>query len=98
MVDLVNFDRSLKITWLQKILPNDAEWIEFACFNKIDRLVWSGENYHQYLLENINNPFWKSVAKTYKDWFKLLEIPNYPKSSNLSGEINILPEGTDLCR
>ena len=78
-VDLVNFDRSLKITWLRKLLIGGAEWAEFACFHKINRLIWSGGIYHQHIIENTTNPFWKSVVKAYKEWYRsLLQIPYFP--------------------
>ena len=78
-VDLVCFDKSLKITWIRKLLNGAAEWTEFARFHKIDRLIWSAEKYHQQIIDNFHNLFWKSVAKAYKGWFKiLLQTPNYP--------------------
>ena len=35
-------------------------------------MIWTGENYHQHIINEIKNPFWVSVAKSYKEWFKLL--------------------------
>ena len=78
-MDLVNFDRSLKITWVKKLENGLTDWTEFARFYKMDRLIWSGEKYHQFLIDNTPNPFWKSVAISYKEWFKsLLQTPYYP--------------------
>ena len=77
-VDLLNFDRSLKITWLRKIQDGAVEWLDFAKLYKIDRLIWTGENYHQLIIKEIKNPFWVSVAKSYKEWFKLLNKQIYP--------------------
>ena len=51
MFDVIEFDMSLKITWLYKLLNPDNKWLEFALAGKIDRLIWTGESYHNKLLE-----------------------------------------------
>ena len=70
MFDVIEFDMSLEITWLYKLMNPDNEWLEFALAVKIDRLIWTGENYHNKLLETTKNPFWKSVITAYKCWYK----------------------------
>ena len=69
MVNLPNFDKSLKITWLRKLLNDTPDWIEFANHYKINRLTTTDINYHKIILRHIDNPFWKSVAKAYSEWF-----------------------------
>ena len=68
MIDIVEFDFSLKLTWVRKTLMGHSEWINFALENKIDRLVKTGENYHQELYLTIQNPLWKGVVMAYKKW------------------------------
>ena len=67
MMDIIEFDQSLKLTWVRKILVGHYEWSVFARENKIDRLVHTDENYHQELYLSIKNPFWCSVAYAYKN-------------------------------
>ena len=46
LFNLTEFDSSLKIAWLFK-LQNEPEWLEFAIYEKVDRLIWTGEKYHK---------------------------------------------------
>ena len=81
MLNLLDFDNKLKLTWLNKLYSKNEqpEWGEFAEYNKIDRLLWTGEKYHLHLLNNTKNPFWKSLIKAYRTWYPTaktnLEIP-----------------------
>ena len=72
-INIVEFDLSLKLTWVRKTLMCQSEWLHFALENKIDRLVKTGENYHQELHLAIHNPFWKCVVLAYKKWAKTLK-------------------------
>ena len=65
MVNIEEFDLSLKLTWVRKTLLDDAEWKDFAIEHKIDRLPLTGENYHQEIYLQTHNPFWKSVIMAY---------------------------------
>ena len=44
LFNLSEFDASLKIALLYK-LQNEPEWLEFAIYEKVDRLIWTGEKY-----------------------------------------------------
>ena len=79
MIDLVDFDLSLKITWLQKLHFSHEEWEEFALSNNIDRSIWTGKRYHIHLLSKVTNPFWRSVVLAYKAWYQSL-LKVYPPS------------------
>ena len=50
LYNLSEFDSSLKIAWLYK-LQNEPEWLEFAIYEKVDRLIWTGEMYHKINLQ-----------------------------------------------
>ena len=69
MVNLPNFDKSLKITWLRKLHNNEPDLAEFAKFYKVNRLTTTDVNYLKKLIRQIDNPFWKCVAKSYSKWF-----------------------------
>ena len=47
MLNLTEFDHSLKITWLRKLLNANPDWKEFPNVYKIDRLVFTDTNYHK---------------------------------------------------
>ena len=66
MFDVLEFDMSLKITWLYKVTNPDNERLEFALAERIDRLIWTGDSYHSKLLETAKNPFCRSVIIAYK--------------------------------
>ena len=78
MIALLDFDLSLKIMWLQKLRNSKEEWEEFATLNNVERLIWTGERDHGYLLETQTNPFWKSVASAYKIWYQSILKVNPP--------------------
>ena len=77
MLNVQEFDMSLKITWLRKLMMDAPEWEEFASLYKIERLIWTGSNYHTYMSTNIKNPFWKSVQTAFTKWYKILDQNNY---------------------
>ena len=70
MIDIADFDKSLKITWLLKLQNSDPEWKEFATNYKIDRLIWTGELYHKNLLDQTTNPIWRSVILSFTNCIK----------------------------
>ena len=49
MLNMKEFDNSLKITWIRKILTTNPDWEEFAILYKIDRLTLTDINYHNYI-------------------------------------------------
>ena len=69
MIDLLEFDMSLKITWARKIEKGNPEWLEFDQKYKIDRLILTDEMYHKSLAHSTSNPFWKSVILAYSQWY-----------------------------
>ena len=69
MLNIREFERSLKITWLRKLLTTSPEWEEFALHFKVDRLLYTDTNYHTTIVTTITNPFWRDVASAYKDWY-----------------------------
>ena len=71
MINIHEFDKSLKISWVYKTLCADPDWLDFAKFEKIDRLPWTGETYHSILLENAKSPFWVDVISSYKKWYSI---------------------------
>ena len=73
MIDIAEFDLSLKLTWVRKTIQSDHEWSHFALENKIDKLVWTGENYHHQTYLATSNPFWRSVIYSYKKWYIALK-------------------------
>ena len=76
MIELSEFDMSLKLTWVRKAISDNFEWSEFANEHQIRRLVWTGERYHSELYQRAKNPFWKSVISAYKQWHSIL-IENF---------------------
>ena len=79
MINLKEFDMSLKITWLRKLIVQDPDWLEFALHYRIDKIIWTGSNFHD-SITNIHNPFWNSVKIAFSSWYKVL---------NTNGKIEI---------
>ena len=93
MIPMSEFDKSLKITWLRKMIQGTPDWLEFAEAYKIERLVYTGYTYHDAMLRNISNPFWRSVTLAYKEWYLTLRknVNTHPADEPIWGnpEINI---------
>ena len=99
MVALIKFDMSLKATWVRKLHTESNEWSMFAKECNIDRLIWTGENFHQEMYLSCHNPFWKSVAYAYKNWYKILraKIEIEPRNQPLWGNTRIkIPFNNEL--
>ena len=79
MINLKEFDMSLKITWLGKLHTQDSDWSEFASNYKINKIIWTGLNFHE-SLRNVHNPSWNSVRVPFTAWYKIL---------NSNGQIDI---------
>ena len=73
MMNIVEFDHSLKLTWLRKILTTEPDWIEFPKKYKILRLMFTDSKIHSTILSTTKNKFWKSVAEAYVSWYKALK-------------------------
>ena len=73
LINIQEFDNSLKLTWLKKMFANTPDWLEFATAYNIDRLLWTGPNYHTIIRKKCHNPFWASVILAYNKWYKSLD-------------------------
>ena len=73
MMNIVEFDYSLKLTWLRKILNTEPDWIEFPTKYKINRLMFTDSVIHKDILNNTKNKFWKSVVEAYINWYKAIQ-------------------------
>ena len=51
MFNIRQFEGSLKIAWLTKLQKANNDWIEFANYLRMDRLIWTGETYRATLLQ-----------------------------------------------
>ena len=76
LINIQEFDNSLKLIWLKKMMGLPPDRLEFALNYKIDRLVWTGSNYHKIIQQNCKNPFWASVILSFTKWYKCLNSNN----------------------
>ena len=77
MINLQDFDMSLKITLLRKLTTDNPEWEEFAHYYKVDHLLWTGTKIHEQVKNATQNLFWKSVKIAYAKWYKILDQNNH---------------------
>ena len=101
MLNIQEFDRSLKLTWMRKILNQTPEWAEFTKYYRIDYLLVTDTNYHAHIKKTITNPFWKDVSVAYWDWFSKLKTfcPAPVDSQLIWGNPNLnLPINNNLLR
>ena len=67
--NLAAFDKSLKITWLRRILKEDKGWCIFPTFFKIHKIFLFGDMYLNTLLKTCTNQFWRDVILSYQSLY-----------------------------
>ena len=80
MVDIEAFVKSMKLTWLKRMLTSKAEWSHIAQkeLPDIHSLVCYGSEKLQSINGNIANEFWKDVITAFIDFSKVFS-PTYPE-------------------
>ena len=71
MVNINIFIKSLKITWLRRVIQNSKN-ISWYSLSGIDyqKLFSFGMGYAKYLRQNLQNPFWKDVLQNWAEFCK----------------------------
>ena len=67
MVDIQAFVRSLKLTWLKRVIKSKATWAKLATNDlpHIENIVQHGSEKLLKTRSKISNPFWKDVLEAY---------------------------------
>ena len=75
MVNINVFIKSLKITWLRRIIQNDRN-VSWYTLSGIDfhKLFTLGIGYAKTLSQNMQNPFWKDVLQNWAEFCKEFKI------------------------
>ena len=72
MVDIVTFDKSLKLTWIKRYLNCTSKWkiVIETVYPELNNIENFGDAYMENLNKEISNPFWENVTKYYVEFFK----------------------------
>ena len=93
MVNIRDFETSLKLTWIRRLISGSPDWTEFAEHYCINQLYQTDEKYHELLQTRVKNKFWLSVIIAYSVWFKKLKLTTDFSADNIkiwgNPEINI---------
>ena len=76
MIDLCNFDKSLKLTWIKRFFNSKAKWkiIIESKYPKLANITYYGDEYIKSLIEQNTNEFWGNIFKYYVDFYRKKEI------------------------
>ena len=76
MIDIENFDKALKLTWIRRFLKYDTKWksVITEIYPNLNEISCFGDNFLKILLRNISNPFWKNVISYYLAFYKKIGI------------------------
>ena len=70
MINIKEFECTLKMTWIRRLIKEEPNWIEFAEHYKIDRLLYTKVYYHKTILNNCTNSFWISVINAFSSVYQ----------------------------
>ena len=70
LINLVNCNYSLKLTWIRKMTLYAPEWAEFAEMYGVHLITKTDILHHTTLIRKCLNPFWKDVMEAYKKWYE----------------------------
>ena len=70
MLDLDHFIKSLKLTWIRRLLGGEKNYLNILneSHPELKRLNEFGIDFISKLLKSIDNPFWKDVLESYKNF------------------------------
>ena len=69
MINIRQFEKALKLTWIRTFKNETPDWSEFAYKCRINRLLQTDINYHNITLQKVHNQFWKSVTIGYTTFY-----------------------------
>ena len=63
MIDISLFEKSLKLTWVRRLLLGNQKWKSYATtiYPELNEIQNFGNNYLKTINRNISNPFWSNV-------------------------------------
>ena len=63
MIDVELFDKSLKLTWLRKLIVGNSKWkaLILTVYPELEKIPYYGDQLVDEMKTNIENPFWKDV-------------------------------------
>ena len=76
MVDIFNYIKALKITWLRKLETKDPKWkpILIACVPQFRHLASFGNYFPKRPTRDVDNVFWKDCLNVFCDFSAALKI------------------------
>ena len=87
MINIRQFEKALKVTWLRMFISDTPDWSEFAYNCRIDRLLQTDINYHNTILQNVHNQFWRTVITVYTAFYSSIrkETPKQIELTSIWG-------------
>ena len=72
MINIFNFDKALKLTWIRRLNNTSAKWkdLTLAQFPKLVNVVKYSDKYIQNIQQNNNNSFWENVFKYLEEFIR----------------------------
>ena len=76
MIDIELFDKSLKLTWIRRILKETKKWrsLLLTLYPEINNLTFYGDEFLHHLKRNMHNAFWKDTFSYLIDFHSKIEI------------------------
>ena len=80
---LIDFDKSLKITWLRRIIKEKDVWSIFPNFLNIHKIFLFGDSYFDTIIKRCKNFFWTDVIYACKSLYDKMWTPNISRNIDM---------------
>ena len=90
MIDIDLFDRSLKLTWIRRLICGNQKWKYLICFlyPEFKDIENYGNVFIKMISDRVTNPFWSDVLKYLYDFITKYQISCFEELYSLSFHYN----------
>ena len=79
MIDIVLFDKALKLTWIRRLLTCSSKWKELICllYPKLENIQFFGDQFIKGLGMEIKNTFWNNILTFLYEFHSKFQIMTF---------------------
>ena len=76
MIDIILFDKSLKLTWLRRLIRGKSKWKDLICtqYPKLKTILYFGDQFARDLSCEVKNIFWRDILSYFYEFYGKFEL------------------------